>query len=35
MTEELQYNKTDMHNSEFFVYAKFDTIFKQAMEALQ
>jgi 3'(2'), 5'-bisphosphate nucleotidase len=33
--EELQYNKTDMHNSEFFVYAKFDTTFKQAMEALQ
>jgi 3'(2'), 5'-bisphosphate nucleotidase len=35
MTEELQYNKIDMHNPEFFVYAKSDTTFKQAMEALQ
>ncbi len=32
--DELTYNKVDMHNSEFFVYAKSDTIFIQAAKAL-
>lgn len=35
VAEELQYNKADLHNSEFFVFAKSDATFKQAMKALQ
>lgn len=34
-TEELSYNKADLHNSEFFVYAKADATFVQAIQALQ
>lgn len=33
-TEELQYNKADLRNSEFFVFAKSDAIFKQAVKVL-
>ena len=33
--DELRYNKADLHNPEFFVYAKSDTTFTQAMKALQ
>jgi 3'(2'), 5'-bisphosphate nucleotidase len=32
--DELTYNKADLHNSEFFVYAKSDTTFIQAMKEL-
>ena len=31
--EELQYNKADLHNSEFFVYAKPDTTYRKVMKA--
>ena len=31
VSEELQYNKADLHNSDFFVYAKTSTAFRQAM----
>jgi 3'(2'), 5'-bisphosphate nucleotidase len=34
-SDELRYNKADLHNPEFFVYAKSDTTYIQAMKALQ